>query len=94
MQKLILDAKPDLSELYIPHNKYRKKLYGFVSDNKFDTLIMFFILLNILSMGMTFYDESPQYTYILMIFNLIFTGIFILEAVLKIIAGGIFFYIN
>ena len=88
MQKMILDAEPDLTEFYIPKNEKRKKLYEIVNGNKFDSLIMCFILLNILTMALTYETESAKYNEMLKNFNLIFTGIFILEALLKIFAGG------
>ena len=93
MQQLILNAKTDIK--YFLGEKissgWRRNLYKFVEDPKFDFTIIIFIVLNIFSMGLYYDDSSPKYDFILEVVNYVFTGIFIMEAVLKILAMGIFF---
>ena len=53
---MVVRAKPDLSYLYIPTNKFRLKLYEAVNSTKFDLVIMACILANILTMAMSYED--------------------------------------
>lgn len=55
---------------------------------------MFIIVCNIVTMGMS-YDEAPlKYNEILNYLNMAFTFVFILEAILKLIALGLIGYMR
>ena len=88
MQKLILKAKPKIHRITPPKNKIRKFLHKIVLSKAFETIIMIFILLNIISMACIYDTQSDYYSDVMSKINLIFTFIFILEAILKILALG------
>ena len=52
----------------------------------FDYSIMLCIVLNMLQMAIAYEGSSLTYDFVLQIFNYIFTSVFIIEAVLKLIA--------
>ncbi len=60
-----------------------------VTNKFFDLSIAGIIILNVFSMSIEFYDQPDELTYVLKIFNYVFTTIFALEAILKIGALGI-----
>jgi len=64
------------------------KLYNLVMAKWFDYFIMSCIVLNVLIMSMSFYGMSKEYTFMLFVFNMMFTWIFILEMVLKLFGLG------
>lgn len=90
----IEQAKPEFSTFKLPEDDLRKNLYIFVTyGNYFNNFIMIVIILNMLTMAMN-YDGSPLiYNQILDIINLIFTSIFIIECILKVVANGFAGYI-
>jgi hypothetical protein len=55
------------------------------SGTKFDIAIMICIILNMVSMAITFETETVAYSNALVYLNYIFTGIFTAECVLKLI---------
>jgi len=59
-----------------------------VQNSKFDYTILIVILLNIIVMALSFEGMTVQYEKNLGYVNLIFTIVFILEAVLKILGLG------
>ena len=66
----------------------RYYLREFADSNFLDNFIMACIFLNMISMAMNFENSSEAYNEALTIVNYIFTGIFIVECVLKLIAYG------
>ncbi len=74
---MVVRAKPDLTYLYIPTNKYRLMLYEAVNSTKFDIIIMICILCNIITMALNYEGESNLYSYVLETINLFFTVVFI-----------------
>ena len=71
-----------------PKGSLRYYLREFADSNFLDNFIMACIFLNMISMAMNFENSSEQYNEALTIVNYIFTGIFIAECILKLIAYG------
>uniref|UniRef100_A0A8C7IWG6 Voltage-dependent T-type calcium channel subunit alpha n=1 Tax=Oncorhynchus kisutch TaxID=8019 RepID=A0A8C7IWG6_ONCKI len=65
-----------------------------VSSRYFNRGIMISILINTLSMGIEFHQQPQELTDILEISNLVFTSLFSLEMLLKLLAFGLFGYIK
>jgi len=82
------NTKPDWADFLIPKDEFRKKIYNFVIHPAFDNFIMSIIISNLFSMAMSYETQSVVYGNILGYINLVFTGVFILEAGLKILAFG------
>ena len=94
MHPMIKKAKPLFNLSKAPTNKYRLKIYKVIKYWAFDPFIILLIILNIVTMGMTYYQQSLAYTNSLIQINLFFTGVFIVEASLKISAFGPNIYIR
>ncbi|XP_037548002.1 probable voltage-dependent N-type calcium channel subunit alpha-1B [Nematolebias whitei] len=73
---------------YMPENKqsYQYKMWKFVVSSPFEYAIMTLIALNTVVLMMKFYDAPVAYESMLKYLNIIFTGLFTLECILKIIA--------
>ena len=86
-------ADPEYSTYLSPEEGTIKYYLVMVANSKFlDNFIMIIILLNMIVMAIN-YDATPSgYQSMLDTLNLIFTSIFIAEAVLKIAALGVFGY--
>lgn len=69
-----------------PENQLRAIIFDLVVHWVFEVSIMVCIILNILTMALSYEGSSKEYQSVLEDINLGFTIIFILEAVLKIIA--------
>lgn len=92
IQKLILQAEPDYNSTNVPKNIVRRYFHDLVSSDRFDVAIMSCIILNMLQMGCFAEGMSEGMIWFLDFTNIIFTIVFIIEAVLKLIAfGGSYF---
>ncbi|XP_068234730.1 muscle calcium channel subunit alpha-1-like isoform X2 [Palaemon carinicauda] len=85
-----LKAKP--VRRYIPKNRFQYKIWWFVTSQPFEYGIFVLIMLNTISLAMKFRGEPAAYTHALDILNLIFTAVFALEFVLKIMAFRFKYY--
>lgn len=85
---MILEASPDFETTNVPKNKKRKIFHRIVTSNKFDIFIMVFIFLNMIQMMCYFEGASASYVKFLDDINLVFTAVFTVEAILKLIAFG------
>ncbi|XP_072152992.1 voltage-dependent T-type calcium channel subunit alpha-1G isoform X2 [Bemisia tabaci] len=65
-----------------------------VNHKYFSQGILLAILINTLSMGIEYHNQPPELTVIVEISNVVFSGIFAVEMLLKIIAEGPFGYIS
>ena len=105
MVKMIVHAKPDLETTNIPQNRLRKKFHAFVTAefykykpdenkkaNKFEIFIMICIIGNMFTMCVIFEGSDPHLNKILDYINYTFTTIFIVEAILKLIAFGLTYF--
>ena len=88
IMKMIIKAKPDLETTNVPKSAIRKKFHAFITNNKVDITIMMFIVMNMITMAMQYETQNQMYTDVLKIMNYVFTAVFALEAVLKLIAFG------
>jgi hypothetical protein len=89
---MIVEAEPDFETTNVPKNKIRKFFHSFVTSNKFDIFIMSFIFLNMIQM-MCYYEGAPrEFLKILDDINLLFTAVFTMEAIFKLIAFGRSYY--
>uniref|UniRef100_A0ACB8F0P5 Voltage-dependent N-type calcium channel subunit alpha-1B n=1 Tax=Sphaerodactylus townsendi TaxID=933632 RepID=A0ACB8F0P5_9SAUR len=83
-----ISAKP--LTRYMPQNKqsFQYKMWKFVVSPPFEYFIMVMIALNTIVLMMKFYDAPAPYEEMLKCLNIVFTSMFSLECVLKIIAFG------
>ncbi len=88
IQRLVVKEKPDYFSLKKPEFIIQKFFFVMINTNIFETTVIIVIVLNILTMALS-YDEAPaSYDEILSKINLAFTIFFICEACVKIIALG------
>ncbi len=90
----IEDTKPDYVLYTLPNNDFQRSVYLFVTSTYFDFFIFIIIFLNLICLGLIFQDCSKSYSDILYIFNIIFTILFFLEFILKVIGLGVRGYLN
>eukprot|EP00347_Sterkiella_histriomuscorum_P015163 403358079 len=88
MQKMILKASPDYETINVPKDWFRSKVHQIVINNIFDIFIMICIILNMLQMAFYFEGATLAYVRVLDSVNYVFTAIFTLEAIMKMIAFG------
>ncbi|KAG8010867.1 Voltage-dependent N-type calcium channel subunit alpha-1B [Nibea albiflora] len=83
-----INAKP--LTRYMPENKqsFQYKMWKFVVSPPFEYAIMTLIALNTVVLMMKFYDAPLLYESMLKYLNIVFTALFTLECILKIIAFG------
>ncbi|CAI5680895.1 unnamed protein product [Oreochromis niloticus] len=74
--------------------RLRTKLELIVGSRYFNRGIMIAILINTLSMGIEYHEQPQELTDILEISNMVFTSLFSLEMLLKLLALGLFGYIK
>uniref|UniRef100_A0A6I8NBS2 Voltage-dependent N-type calcium channel subunit alpha n=1 Tax=Ornithorhynchus anatinus TaxID=9258 RepID=A0A6I8NBS2_ORNAN len=87
-----ISAKP--LTRYMPQNKqsFQYKMWKFVVSPPFEYFIMAMIALNTVVLMMKFYDAPHGYEIMLKCLNVVFTSMFSMECVLKIIAFGVLNY--
>uniref|UniRef100_H0XF95 Voltage-dependent N-type calcium channel subunit alpha n=1 Tax=Otolemur garnettii TaxID=30611 RepID=H0XF95_OTOGA len=87
-----ISAKP--LTRYMPQNKqsFQYKTWTFVVSPPFEYFIMAMIALNTAVLMMKFYDAPYEYELMLKCLNIVFTSMFSMECVLKIIAFGVLNY--
>ncbi|XP_057201001.1 voltage-dependent T-type calcium channel subunit alpha-1H isoform X2 [Triplophysa rosa] len=73
---------------------FRDRLIRIVDSKYFNQGIMIAILINTLSMGIEYHEQPEELTNILEISNIVFTSMFVLEMLFKLLAFGIFGYIK
>jgi len=90
IQKMILQSSPDYETTNVPTSTWRRKFHRLVIAEKFENFIMICIILNMIQMMVYIDDIKNQSNYenVLAVFNGIFSAIFFIEAVLKLIAFG------
>ncbi|KAM6971870.1 voltage-dependent T-type calcium channel subunit alpha-1H-like [Aplochiton taeniatus] len=72
----------------------REQLNVIVGSRYFNRGIMIAILINTLSMGIEYHEQPQELTDVLEISNLVFTSLFSLEMLLKLLAYGLFGYVQ
>ncbi|XP_058513731.1 voltage-dependent P/Q-type calcium channel subunit alpha-1A isoform X3 [Ochotona princeps] len=87
-----ISAKP--LTRHMPQNKqsFQYRMWQFVVSPPFEYTIMAMIALNTIVLMMKFYGASVAYENALRVFNIVFTSLFSLECLLKVLAFGILNY--
>ncbi|XP_078270767.1 voltage-dependent L-type calcium channel subunit alpha-1D-like isoform X1 [Rhinoraja longicauda] len=71
---------------YIPKNPYQYKFWYVVNSTGFEYIMFALIMLNTLCLAVQHYEQSPFFNYTMDILNMVFTAVFTVEMVLKLIA--------
>jgi hypothetical protein len=91
---MIVTAKPDYESTNIPDQAWRTWFHELVTSPKFQWTITISIMLNMIQMAMLHEDQSKSFNWFMEFTNYIFTIIFIVEAILKLIAFGKSYFKN
>uniref|UniRef100_A0A3B3R2K1 Voltage-dependent L-type calcium channel subunit alpha n=1 Tax=Paramormyrops kingsleyae TaxID=1676925 RepID=A0A3B3R2K1_9TELE len=71
---------------YIPKNPYQYKVWYVVNSTYFEYLMFVLILLNTICLAMQHHGQSPSFNKAMNVLNMLFTGLFTVEMILKLIA--------
>ncbi|XP_041429085.1 voltage-dependent L-type calcium channel subunit alpha-1D isoform X2 [Xenopus laevis] len=71
---------------YIPKAKCQYKVWYMVNSTGFEYIMFVLILLNTVALAMQHYEQSKPFNYAMDILNMVFTGLFTVEMVLKLMA--------
>ncbi|XP_077060046.1 calcium channel, voltage-dependent, L type, alpha 1D subunit, a isoform X11 [Siphateles boraxobius] len=71
---------------YIPKNPYQYKFWYVVNSTGFEYIMFVLILLNTICLAVQHYGQSEMFSYVMDILNMVFTAVFTVEMVLKLIA--------
>ena len=85
VQKMLVDVRPQ-RKVSEPQNGFRKMIFKLVITEEFDAFILTLIIMNIIVMAMTHSDMTSAWELGLFVVNTIFAAVFLLEAILKLIA--------
>jgi len=89
IQHMIVRAAPNFNVWSIPPvGSWRRVFHAIVVNFWFELFVALIILLNMVQMAMFYAGASDSYLYALEIVNYVYTGIFTLEAILKLIGFG------
>ncbi|XP_068100253.1 voltage-dependent T-type calcium channel subunit alpha-1H isoform X2 [Hyperolius riggenbachi] len=86
--------KEETNKIYELWEEFTYRLKRIVESKYFNRGIMIAILINTLSMGIEYHEQPDELTNALEISNIVFTSMFALEMLLKLLAFGIFGYIK
>lgn len=89
-----MGAEPEYNSTNVPESKCRRKFHDLVSSNPFDYLIMTCIILNMFQMACFAEGASEDLVFFLDFSNYIFTIVFLIEGILKLIAFGKSYFNN
>lgn len=90
-QQLLIKTRP-LTQGLVSKNSFRILLYRIVNSSYFDGFLVFCILGNIVILALNYDGSSENYVSILEFINYLFTGVFLVEFLLKISAFGTSLY--
>ncbi|XP_074057973.1 voltage-dependent L-type calcium channel subunit alpha-1F [Macrotis lagotis] len=71
---------------YIPKNQHQHRVWAAVNSPAFEYLMFLLILLNTIALAMQHYEQTAPFNYTMDVLNMVFTGLFTVEMLLKIIA--------
>ncbi|XP_051499718.1 LOW QUALITY PROTEIN: voltage-dependent L-type calcium channel subunit alpha-1F-like, partial [Apus apus] len=71
---------------YIPKNRTQHRVWAMVNSTAFEYIMFVLILLNTIALAVQHYEQSKPFNYVMDLLNMVFTGLFTVEMVLKIIA--------
>ncbi len=77
-----------------PENAFGQFFYRLATERNFEIFIIFVISLNAVTMALDFQDATQGYTSVLNWLEILFLGIFTLEAIIKMIAFGPLYYLS
>lgn len=86
---MIPTARPDYQFFLIPTTKIGMLGYKIINFRYFDGVIMVCIVFNIVTMALTYEGSPSSYDKILENINYVFTGVFIMESLLKMMGLGL-----
>uniref|UniRef100_A0A673GDT3 Voltage-dependent L-type calcium channel subunit alpha n=1 Tax=Sinocyclocheilus rhinocerous TaxID=307959 RepID=A0A673GDT3_9TELE len=79
-----LKAQP--LKLYIPKNPVQYKFWSIINSTGFEYIMFVLILLNTVTLAVQHYDQSTFFSYVMDILNMVFTGLFTVEMIIKLMA--------
>ncbi|KAM9830119.1 calcium channel, voltage-dependent, L type, alpha 1F subunit isoform X2 [Syngnathus typhle] len=79
-----LKAQP--LKLYIPKNPVQYKFWSIINSTVFEYVMFVLILLNTVTLAVQHYEQSKTFSHIMDILNMVFTGLFTVEMLLKLLA--------
>ena len=89
VQTMILRAEPNYNIRTAPNkDSWRSGIHKIITNFYFEAFVAIIILLNMIQMAMLYEGQSSSYELFLSILNYIFTGIFTIEIILKLIGYG------
>ncbi|EAR90226.2 cation channel family transporter (macronuclear) [Tetrahymena thermophila SB210] len=91
MQKYMMKRKLKVV-IPTPENTYRHFCYILAKSSKFEKIIIFFIILNLVTMGCQYKGMDDQGAYAINVINNFCLGIYHVEALIKIVGVGVYFY--
>uniref|UniRef100_A0A8B9LJY2 Voltage-dependent L-type calcium channel subunit alpha n=1 Tax=Astyanax mexicanus TaxID=7994 RepID=A0A8B9LJY2_ASTMX len=71
---------------YIPKNRYQYKFWYVVNSAGFEYVMFVLIILNTLCLAIQHHGQSHLFNYAMDILNMVFTGVFTVEMILKLVA--------
>ncbi|CAK6975913.1 LOW QUALITY PROTEIN: voltage-dependent L-type calcium channel subunit alpha-1D-like [Scomber scombrus] len=79
-----LKAQP--LKLYIPKNPVQYKFWSIINSTGFEYVMFVLILLNTVTLAIQHYEQSKSFSHVMDILNMVFTGLFTVEMLLKLLA--------
>uniref|UniRef100_A0A8C7WDJ9 Voltage-dependent L-type calcium channel subunit alpha n=1 Tax=Oncorhynchus mykiss TaxID=8022 RepID=A0A8C7WDJ9_ONCMY len=79
---------------YIPKNPYQYKFWYVVNSTGFEYVMFVLIILNTLCLAIQHYGQSHLFNYAMDILNMVFTGVFTVEMIFKLIYLPLQYYLN
>ncbi|XDV49120.1 hypothetical protein PO909_018431, partial [Leuciscus waleckii] len=79
-----LKAQP--LKLYIPKNPVQYKFWSIINSTGFEYIMFVLILLNTVTLAVQHYDQSKFFSHVMDILNMVFTGLFTVEMIIKLMA--------
>ncbi|XP_062855013.1 calcium channel, voltage-dependent, L type, alpha 1F subunit [Trichomycterus rosablanca] len=79
-----LKAQP--LQLYIPKNPVQYKFWSLINSTGFEYVMFVLILLNTVTLAVQHYEQSKLFSYVMDILNMVFTGLFTVEMIVKLLA--------
>ncbi|KAF7695299.1 hypothetical protein HF521_007022 [Silurus meridionalis] len=79
-----LKAQP--LKLYIPRNPVQYKFWSMINSTGFEYIMFVLILLNTVTLAIQHYEQSKLFSYVMDILNMVFTGLFTVEMIVKLLA--------
>ncbi|XP_029689724.1 calcium channel, voltage-dependent, L type, alpha 1F subunit isoform X2 [Takifugu rubripes] len=73
-------------KLYIPKNPVQYKFWAIINSTGFEYVMFVLILLNTVTLAIQHYEQSKTFSHVMDILNMVFTGLFTVEMLLKLLA--------